>query len=76
MKEAKKPNFGKKEEKKVAKWKIQSEELQQAMKAMREMKAIQAKGGNLSNLPPPPKSNYDHYVECKYCGRKYAPDVA
>lgn len=40
------------------------------------MKAIQAKGGNLSNLPPPPKSNYDHYVECKYCGRKYAPDVA
>ena len=46
------------------------------MKAMREMKAIQAKGGNLSNLPPPPKSNYDHYVECKYCGRKYAPEVA
>ncbi len=40
------------------------------------MKAIQAKGGDLSKLPPPPKSNYDHYVQCKYCGRKYAPEVA
>lgn len=46
------------------------------MKAMRQMKAIQQKGGDISKLPPPPKSNYDHYVECKYCGRKYAPDVA
>ena len=46
------------------------------MKAMREMKAVQAKGGKISDLPPPPRSNYDHYVECKYCGRKYAPDVA
>ena len=27
-------------------------------------------------MPPPPKGNYDHYVDCKYCGRKYAPDVA
>lgn len=27
-------------------------------------------------MPPPPKSNYDHYVECKYCGRKFAADVA
>lgn len=27
-------------------------------------------------MPPPPKGNYDHYIECKYCGRKYAPDVA
>ena len=40
------------------------------------MKAIQAKGGKLSDLPPPPPSNYDHYVECRHCGRKYAADVA
>jgi hypothetical protein len=46
------------------------------MKAMRMMKAVQAKGGKLSDLPPPPPSNYDHYVECRYCGRKYAADVA
>jgi hypothetical protein len=43
---------------------------------MKQMKAIQAKGGKISDLPPPPKGNYDHYIECKYCGRKYAPDVA
>jgi hypothetical protein len=43
---------------------------------MRDMKSYQAKGGKLSDLPPPPRSNYDHYVECRYCGRKYAADVA
>lgn len=43
---------------------------------MRKIKAIQEKGGDLSSLPPPPPSNYDHYIQCKYCGRKYAPEVA
>lgn len=46
------------------------------MKAMRQMKQYEAKGGKISDLPPPPKSNYDHYVECQYCGRKYAAEVA
>lgn len=27
-------------------------------------------------MPPPTRGNYDHYIECKYCGRKYAPEVA
>ena len=43
---------------------------------MRQVKAYQAKGGKLSDLPPPPPSNYDHYVQCRHCGRKYAADVA
>ena len=46
------------------------------MKAMRQIKQFEQKGGNLRDLPPPPPSNYDHYVQCKYCGRKYAADVA
>ena len=46
------------------------------MKMMRKMRAVEAKGGKISDLPPPPPSNYDHYIQCKYCGRKYAPDVA
>jgi hypothetical protein len=46
------------------------------MKAMRQLKKFQENGGDIRDLPPPPKSNYDHYVECKYCGRKYAPEVA
>jgi hypothetical protein len=43
---------------------------------MKQMKKVQAQGGKITDLPPPPKSNYDHYVECQYCGRKYAKDVA
>ena len=43
---------------------------------MRKIKAYEAKGGKLSDLPPPPPSNYDHYVECRHCGRKYAAEVA
>jgi hypothetical protein len=46
------------------------------MKAMRDMKKFQERGGDIRTLPPPPPSNYDHYVQCKYCGRKYASDVA
>lgn len=46
------------------------------MKMMRQMRGIEAKGGKISDLPPPPPSNYDHYIECRHCGRKYAPDVA
>lgn len=42
IKQASKPNLGgKKVENKKAKWKIQSEELQGAMKQMRQIKAIQ-----------------------------------
>lgn len=29
---------------------------------MRKLKAFQEAGGNLKDLPPPPKGNYDHYV--------------
>lgn len=30
----------------------------------------------MSKLPPPTRSDYSHYVQCKYCGRNYAPEVA
>lgn len=32
------------------------------MREMRKLKAYEAKGGKLSDLPPPQRSNYDHYV--------------
>lgn len=80
IKEATKPKLatgpGGKKVEAVPKWKAQSNQLQEAMKEMRKLKAYQEKGGNLADLPPPPKGNYDHYTECKYCGRKYAPEVA
>ena len=43
---------------------------------MRKLKAYQEKGGDMSKLPPPQRSDYSHYVQCKYCGRNYAPEVA
>jgi hypothetical protein len=60
-----KPTMMKKKEplnQKPAKWKVQHEEFQKAMKAMRQIKQFEQKGGNLRDLPPPPPSNYDHYV--------------
>ena len=42
----------------------------------RKMRKMEQSGGKISDLPPPPKGNYDHYTECQYCGRKYAPEVA
>lgn len=31
---------------------------------MKQMKKVQEKGGKISDMPPPPRSNYDHYIEC------------
>jgi hypothetical protein len=32
------------------------------MKYMRQMKKVQEQGGKITDLPPPPKGNYDHYI--------------
>lgn len=45
------------------------------MKQMRLVKKVQAEGGDIRSIPMT-KGNYDHYIMCEYCGRKYAPDVA
>lgn len=29
---------------------------------MRQLKKFQENGGDIRDLPPPPKSNYDHYI--------------
>ena len=57
-------------------WKRQHEELVEAMKYNRQVKLVEEQGGDVRSIKPPPSSNYDHYVECPYCGRKYNPDVA
>ncbi len=57
MKKKDGPNGGK-----TPKWKQQHEEFVNAMKQMRQIKKFEEQGGNLRDLPPPPRSNYDHYV--------------
>ena len=46
------------------KWKKQHEELVNSMKYMRQVKKVEESGGDMTQLKPPPSSNYDDYVEC------------
>lgn len=57
------------------KWKKQHEELMESMKYNRQIKKCEEEGGDFSKIKAP-TSNYDHYVECPYCGRKYDKEVA
>ncbi|RNF26016.1 uncharacterized protein Tco025E_01765 [Trypanosoma conorhini] len=72
---------------KLPKWKIQHEQFQATMRAMRQMNAEAGggggggKGNNLGGgkhgnpLPPPPlplPEEYDDRVPCPHCGRKFA----
>lgn len=57
----------------VSKWKQQSEDFRNAMKASRAVEVAMKTGGP---LPPPVYSENAHYIPCPHCGRKFAPDVA
>ncbi|GBL96904.1 Zinc finger C2HC domain-containing protein 1C [Araneus ventricosus] len=49
------------------------------IEAIRQAKVVQqhlAKGGKVSDLPPPPPSDTSDYVPCPHCGRKFNEAVA
>ncbi|GFS53777.1 zinc finger C2HC domain-containing protein 1C [Trichonephila inaurata madagascariensis] len=49
------------------------------IEAIRQAKMVQqhlAKGGKVSDLPPPPPSDTSDYVPCPHCGRKFNEGVA
>eukprot|EP00667_Euglena_gracilis_P003429 EG_transcript_3437 len=52
-------------------WREKHEALKAAMKASREVTACLAKGGKLSDLPPPPPSENPDYVQCPHCSRRF-----
>jgi len=58
----------------LPKWKAQSAQLQEAMKASKALKHAEAHG--LPPPPPVPSAVHDDRVACPYCDRRYAPDVA
>ena len=60
---------------KTHKWKAQHEEFQRNIEYIRKMKAIEAKGGNIRDLPPPPPSNNSNLIQCSYCTRKFNPEA-
>ncbi|TPP44093.1 zinc-finger of a C2HC-type family protein [Leishmania donovani] len=63
---------------KLPKWKVQHEQFQAAMRAVRQQK--EAGGGfGFGQMAPPPApipEEYDDRVPCPHCGRKFAQEVA
>lgn len=52
-------------------WRRKHEEFIAAIRAAKEVKAHLAKGGKLSDLPPPPPSENPDYVQCPHCSRRF-----
>jgi len=57
-------------------WRKAHEEFISNIRAAREAKAILAKGGKLSDLPPPPPSDTSHLIPCPHCKRKFNDSAA
>lgn len=52
-------------------WRRTHEEFIAAIRAAKTAQAHIAKGGKLSDLPPPPPSSNPDYVQCPHCGRRF-----
>ncbi|KAJ8045494.1 Zinc finger C2HC domain-containing protein 1C [Holothuria leucospilota] len=57
-------------------WRKKHEEFVHSVKEARKVQAHLAKGGKLSDLPPPPPSENLDYKQCPYCNRKFNPTAA
>uniref|UniRef100_A0A182Q599 C2HC/C3H-type domain-containing protein n=1 Tax=Anopheles farauti TaxID=69004 RepID=A0A182Q599_9DIPT len=56
---------------KQSNWRKKHEEFIAAIRAAKEMKAHLARGGKLSDLPPPPPSENPDYIQCPHCSRRF-----
>jgi hypothetical protein len=54
-----------------ANWRVKHEDFIKTIRAAKEMQAYVAKGGKLSDLPPPPPSENPDYVQCPHCSRRF-----
>ncbi|XP_067938861.1 zinc finger C2HC domain-containing protein 1C-like isoform X2 [Watersipora subatra] len=62
------------ETKKIPKkdWRAQREEFISAIRYAKKAAAIEAQGGNVAELlPPPPKAENPDYVQCPHCSRRF-----
>lgn len=57
-------------------WRRKHEEFIQAIRSAKQMKQHLAKGGKLSDLPPPPPSEHPDYVQCPHCKRRFNESAA
>lgn len=56
---------------KASNWRTKHEDFIKTIRAAKEMQAHLAKGGKLSDLPPPPVSENPDYVQCPHCSRRF-----
>ncbi|CAH1167248.1 unnamed protein product [Phyllotreta striolata] len=57
-------------------WRRAHEEFISTIRAAKVAQAHVAKGGKLSDLPPPPPSSNPDYVQCPHCGRRFNESAA
>lgn len=58
-------------EAKKGNWRQKHEEFIAAIREAKKVQAYLAKGGKLSDLPPPPPSENPDYVQCPHCSRRF-----
>lgn len=61
---------------KKSNWRKKHEEFIQAIRAAKQVQAHLARGGKLSDLPPPPPSENPDYIQCPHCGRRFNQQAA
>lgn len=57
-------------------WRRKHEEFIAAIRSAKQVQAHLAKGGKLSDLPPPPPSENPDYVQCPHCSRRFNSSAA
>ncbi|EDV91584.1 GH13179 [Drosophila grimshawi] len=61
---------------KKSNWRKKHEEFIEAIRAAKKVQAHLARGGKLSDLPPPPPSENPDYIQCPHCGRRFNQQAA
>ncbi|XP_055696338.1 uncharacterized protein LOC129797609 [Lutzomyia longipalpis] len=56
---------------KKSNWRKKHEEFIETIRAAKQMQIHLAKGGKLSDLPPPPRSENPDYIQCPHCMRRF-----
>ncbi|XP_041565674.1 uncharacterized protein LOC108148283 isoform X2 [Drosophila elegans] len=61
---------------KKSNWRKQHEEFIQSIRAAKQVQLHLARGGKLSDLPPPPPSENPDYIQCPHCSRRFNQQAA
>ncbi|XP_078675915.1 uncharacterized protein LOC144913297 [Branchiostoma floridae x Branchiostoma belcheri] len=56
---------------KKADWRKKREDFIQAIRYAKKVAEVEKNGGNVADLPPPPRSENPDYKQCPYCQRKF-----